>query len=169
MIKIITGDNASGKTRFLINLMNGVLYSHKYITNIGLDNNPFLCSIPYDLRKQEILLNVLESDKDFIFYEDGLNLCGERLSPAARGLIDLLSREIDDIYLDEPEFNLNQRDLGVIIEYIIRIDEFHKSIYIVTHECGFAAVLDNKDSGVYVVGKDGELVRIKDDVYASFD
>lgn len=160
MIKVVTGENASGKTLFLKSVMDGVYFSRDYITNIEWESNPYKDIIPYDERKEDLLSELLETDEDKIFNKTGVDLSNEHLSTEGKIMIDLLSRKVDAVYLDEPELNLGNRELTLVINYIARIESLHKCVYIVTHECGFMALIESEGQ-LFTMNEEGNLLPVK--------
>lgn len=159
MVNLIVGRNAIGKTVALRKLMRNNMFSTEYVTNIDWLINPLRDSIINDVRKKEAFEYALGCEYEehhTIFTERKISTGDVVIASECEIMLDVLSKQVDNAYLDEPEFGLNRNEVGILINYIARIKSLYKDLYIVTHNENFLGVSDK----VYTVNNAGILIPV---------
>lgn len=129
MITILTGNNASGKTKFLRKKYNEVK-DKKVLVNFDVYQNNKKYNIEdatvdeINWRVDFLQVRVVENE---IRLEDN-NSKSEDL----RSLVDMITRDIDYLILDEPESGLTRKEEGWLLELMYCIPS-KMSVFVSTH------------------------------------
>ena len=143
MITLIIGQNAIGKTAYMQDKIKSMSKNENIITN--LVNSDYLRFIPYNKDRIDELKDILDTE-NIIENNDLLGISTEELeiSMAFEIIITLICKDLDYIYLDEPEFKLSYRQTGFLVWFLNRIEDSFKEIEIITHSEMLLSQLQNK-------------------------
>lgn len=136
MIQLIIGQNASGKTLYLDTIIEEKLKHAddiNFVTNIG--NNKYN-ELLFSKKRVKILDDIL---MDFC---DSIDTSNELITPINSEIVfstdflymvTLLCKNVDEIYLDEPEQGLIEFEIKLLTNFLELIDKTYNKIVIVTH------------------------------------
>lgn len=170
MITLIVGQNAIGKSVYLKRKVQKVVqYNENIIFNM-LDTT-YLNNRTYNSTRIEALKEVLDAsinteNNDTILIEtDEI-----RIRKPFNDILTLICKEGTELYLDEPEYKLNSREIGYLVAFLYRIlDTFH-CIEIVTHSELFLSILEAEVKTIKIdTNYDFATSDLEEDDYATID
>ena len=167
MIKIIIGQNASGKTLYLDNVVEEMSQGDgeiDFVTNLAdqhiFDHVPFLPD------KVEILCEILQAER----VDTSCVILTPVESPVVLGrefieIITLLCKDVKAVYLDEPEQGLSEYEMSILCTLIQYFSRFFEEIIIVTHSELFVQMVNCRYFTVVMDEKtaDVELIQVSED------
>lgn len=134
-LKVIIGENASGKTLYLDNKIRhktDVENSIDFVTNLDRDN--YFRNLEYDDDKLEILEDVTYADRvDKSCEVIQLVDCDIKLSQRFIYLATILCKKVSNAYIDEPEKGLSTREKYILGTFLNNIKDKFDDFVIVTH------------------------------------
>ncbi len=160
MINVIIGENASGKTKKLMAMYNRDITT----ATINLDDADALRDIPLCREDIEFFEEMLGL-KNIVIRENQITVADitetfGRLIPCSSEFLNILSvvcKQVEKVYLDEPEYYLSNTELNYLI-YCLQ--EFDKEVWITSHYKGFIL---NYSFRHYKIGNNDELEIIEVD------
>lgn len=156
MLNVIYGENASGKTKALEDLVFAC-DSSQIATNVV----PIVIQIPYDMERVHFI------EKCFGYLEfntTNINRLIEvesELSDELLNILTILCRDVNNIFIDEPEFGIYGSELYILYNIFSLLSEKVENIWIVTHEDLYTH-FDNGNVRYYEVLSDGDNFKLKE-------
>lgn len=170
MITIIVGNNAIGKSAYLKNkVKNRVGITENIIYN-GIEFETVLKYREYNGDRINELQEVLDADE---IVENVKELTASNteieFTGSFRDIVSVICREGNELYLDEPEYGLNDVEISYLVKFIYRILDTFDNIEIVTHAELFLTILESNKKTIIVKNNSFEAVDIEGDAYAIID
>lgn len=170
MITLIVGQNAIGKSVYLKRKVQKVVqYNENIIFNM-LDTT-YLTNREYNSVRIKALEEVLgasinTSNNDVIFIEtDEI-----KIRKPFNEILTLICKEGTELYLDEPEYKLNSREIGYLVAFLYRILDTFQYIEIVTHSELFLSILEAEVKTIKIdTDCDFVVSELEEDAYATID
>lgn len=170
MLLLIIGQNAIGKSVYIKNEANKALENNKDVLFNGWDRK-YLNNKKYNEARLEALHEILDADEII----DNVECLAIKTStiPISQNLVKILTlicKEGNCLYLDEPEYGLNNREIGVLVAFIYKIINTFETIEIVTHSELFFGITEAKVKTVKV-NSEGEysLSEVGENIYDTID
>lgn len=171
MITLIIGQNAIGKTVYLHDKIKYVSKTQNVITN--LIDSSYLNSVGYNSTRIERLKDILDTD-NIAENSDILGITTDEVnvSKAFVSILTLICKNLDYLYLDEPEFGLSYREIGFLIWFLCSVEDSFKEIEIITHSEMILEQLQNTE--VKTIEYDENQKKfvktdLKEDAYVTID
>lgn len=171
MITLIIGQNAIGKTVYLQNKIKDMSRNNNVISNLTESN--YLNSVSYNRERIDNLKDILDTE-NIIENDDMLGISTDevRISKAFASILTLICKDLEYLYLDEPEFGLSYREIGFLVWFLCCVEDSFKEIEIVTHSEMLLSQLENTE--VKTVEYDinsRKFVKtdLKEDAYVTID
>lgn len=142
MVTLIIGDNAIGKSVYLKNKADITLKSGKSVVYNGWDNT-YLKKKKYNENRIDALCdildieNIIENDQ-YLAMESSFIKVTDNLAK----ILTLICKDADYLYLDEPEYGLSNREVGILVAFLCKIMNTFINIEIVTHSELFFGISD---------------------------
>jgi hypothetical protein len=152
MISVITGDNASGKTRYLVKLYEKYKLSNNVITNFIPNVSMLGRELNYEL------IDDFNGQCDFFYIDvkDGIVEFEDfNYSGNLRKIVKLLLFKTDYLLLDVPESGVKSAEISAIAILLSNASKY-EDVYVVTHSDTIAATMMYSLYNVV----NGELVKI---------
>lgn len=133
MITLIVGQNAVGKSAYLKERVKAEAAGRNDILS-NLFENQFLEHIPYEKERIDELKELLDT-QDVVENQGILGIHTEELniSKSFAELVTLMCRKGKVLFLDEPEYGLEYKEIGFLVAFLSRIESTFETIEIVTH------------------------------------
>lgn len=156
MLNFLIGENASGKTRYLRDLLHNCK-SDLFVTNLPDE----ICRSDYKTidgivswLEDETTSEIFERDGVFAFLDLPFSF-----SDKFNSILRLMSRDVDYMFLDEPDEGLSKQERSMLSELFIFLSRTDKQIWVSTHD---SAVLYYDNSRYFLVDK-GNAVELSGD------
>lgn len=150
MIKAYCGRNATGKTLFLQNLFKEAEEQHKRVV-YNRDKSLDCKNVSPD---SEIIQRINSCVDSIVVNESGrASAIKDDISNNLVNLIYVLSRNVDLIYLDEPEAGISYREQAIMLQILYTVSQF-KDIVVTTHDEDICDI-----SEVYTIDSCGKEVK----------
>jgi predicted ATPase len=153
MLKLVVGQNTIGKTLELKRQLEECQKHNPVVTNLYDDYN--LKQVSYNIDRVNALKELVFPDEDVLISGEKLSIGSADLNTCVPGhssdleeLLTLLCKDINFVFLDEPDKNLNYADKLLLINFVGRVQHTFNEIWIVTHYEGFMFI---PDRDVYTV------------------
>ena len=171
MITLIVGQNAIGKTVYLQNKIKDMSRNNNVISNL-IESN-YLNSVPYNRERIDDLKDILDTE-NIAENDDMLGISTDevRISKAFALILTLICKDLEYLYLDEPEFGLSYREIGFLIWFLCRVENSFKEIEIVTHSEMLLSQLENievKTVEYDIASRKFVKTDLKEDAYVTID
>lgn len=171
MITLIVGQNAIGKTVYLQNKIKDMSKNNNVISNLTESN--YLNSVPYNRERIDDLKDILDTE-NIVENDDMLGISSDevKISKAFASIITLICKDLEYMYLDEPEFKLSYREIGFLIWFLCRVENSFKEIEIVTHSEMLLSQLENTEVKTVeydMARKKFVKTDLKEDAYVTID
>lgn len=173
MIKFIIGENASGKSLYLDNIIKADLDNHsevEFVTNTYEIKND---NIEYDKDRLSVLEDI--SGAEEIDTSNSLLAIVEspvKLSKEFLQLMTILCQKCKRAYLDEPEQGLSEYEINILSSFLMQAGRTYEDMVIVTHSelliqipnCVYATpkMRDNTADIILQNVKDGDKFEVID-------
>ena len=134
MIRIIIGQNASGKTLYLNNCINNDLEDSDTIDFVTNLKDASYNDISYNQERLQVLEEI--TDVEMIDTSNELlALIGSpiKLSKDFLQIVTILCKECKKVYLDEPEQGLSEYEINLLISFVQYAESTYEEIVVVTH------------------------------------
>lgn len=134
MIKIIIGQNASGKTLYLNNCIDSELMEFNTIDFVTNMKDASYNDVSYNQERLEILESITDVER-IDTSNELLALIGNpiKLSKDFLQIVTLLCKECKRVYLDEPEQGLSEYEINLLVSFLQYADNTYEEIIVVTH------------------------------------
>lgn len=171
MITLIIGQNAIGKTVYLQNKVKEMSRNNNVISNLTESN--YLNSVPYNRERIEELKDILDTE-NIVENDDMLGISTDevRISKAFASILTLICKDLEYMYLDEPEFGLSYREIGFLIWFLCHVEDSFKEIEIVTHSEMLLSQLQNTEVKTIeydTISRKFVKTDLKEDAYVTID
>ena len=167
MVKIIVGQNNSGKSVYLENLSRSVNIERLNTNIAGVYSNS---DLGYNQERVDNLDDVIECG--IIYLGDNsisITDLDFRVSKAFEDIVTIVCREGDYLYLDEPEYGLNDWEIAKLMCLIARVADTFTDVQIVTHDETFFGILDKSVYTVQYTNNEYTLQMVEGDIYEAID
>lgn len=171
MITLIIGQNAIGKTVYIKNKVKNTVEDNENIIFNFFDTS-YLNNRGYDKNRIEALEDVLDTDKIDIDNPEYLSIKTDeiRIGKSFNNILTIICKEGNELYLDEPEYGLNNHEIGYLVKFLYRILDTFNNIEIVTHSELFLGILDAEKKTVTMDEKKNFILTdLREDAYATID
>jgi predicted ATPase len=173
MITLIIGQNAIGKTAYLHDKVQDMSQNQKKNVISNLLDSSYLKNIKYNQERMEQLRDILDTD-NITENIDKLAIQTDEVKVTDKfaSVITLICKDLDYLYLDEPEFGLTYKQTGFLVWFLNRVEDTFKEIEIVTHSEMLLSQLQNTTVKTIIynsIDKKFTKVDLKEDYYVTID
>ena len=170
MIKLIIGQNAIGKSVYIKNAANEALKKEDSVLS-NIWNSKYLKNRAYNDERIEVLYDILDAEEvientECLAVKGGQIMVGQNFA----NILTLICKCGDYLYLDEPEYGLNNHEIGYLVAFLYKILDTFKLIEIVTHSELFFGIQEAEMRTVTLNSrKQYILSELGEDAYVTID
>lgn len=128
MLNVIYGKNASGKTTVLRNMYESC---DKADVLTNLESNKNLCDTEYLPERVEYLNDLIDYAE--VNVGDDRSLISEELSRELLSILELITKNSNNVFLDEPEYRLRRGESGLLAGIIEEFGKIIENFWVVTN------------------------------------
>lgn len=140
MLTLIIGQNAIGKSVYIKEEAKRAMQEDENVL-CNFISSDYLKNIRYNQERIEILGDLLDANE---IKQSAEMLFIDRDMPITKKfteIVTLICKNGDRLFLDEPEYKLHDREIGMLVAFIYRVADTFKQIEIVTHSELFLGIL----------------------------